>query len=446
MVTVSENPKPAWIKNYPIDRNYYTGVASAPLHPFNTNHIAQARDAALAEIAASITVQIVSESQSTIREDNLFFSQSFEERITSFAKQQLEGYELVDTWEGDNQYWVYYRLSKEEYQRQLQNKIQKAQDISSDLVKKANIQVQESNLNLAIGYYLQAFSALGEFAGYGIESEIEQQKVILDNYIYQNLQNLFSGLMIVPENKVVEAEFLKGLDKSVRVFIYTSSTRNNDKKAVSSFPVKAYFGSGNGSLVEEYNTGNDGNFFLRVSKITSPASHQTIILKPDLKRFEDLYAAQTPVLELINGFDMPESKITLQIKPVVVCLDFSGEGRNIRGSYSNKVAGAAEGTLRSSLSDKGFRFTDNKNACQYIIKMDAKTRNGTIMQDIHTAFCDASLYVLDNNQEELAGFSVSNIAGADLSFDRAQRKSIGNATENLLKKIEKQWFEDNPIK
>ncbi|MFW6351240.1 MAG: LPP20 family lipoprotein [Bacteroidota bacterium] len=446
IVAVPENSKPGWVKNYPIDPGYYTGVASAPLHPFNTNHIAQARDAALSEIAASITVQIVSESESTIREDNLFFSQSFEERITSFAKQQLEGYELVDTWEGDNQYWVYYRLSKAEYQRQLQNKMQRAEDISSDLVEKANLQIKENNLNLAISYYLQAFSALSEFAGYGIESEIEQQKVILDNYIYQNVQNLFSGLMIVPEKNIVEAEFLKGLGGPVRVFVYSSDTNSNNRKPVSSFPVKAGFASGNGSLVEEYNTGNDGAFFLRVSKVTNPSIHQTIVLKPDLKRFEDLYAAQTPVLELINGFDMPESKITLQIKPVVVCLDFSGEGRNIRGSYSNKVAGAAEGTLRSSLSDKGFRFTDNRNACQYIIKMDAKTRNGTIMQDIHTAFCDASLYVLDNNHEELAGFSVSNIAGADLSFDRAQRKSIGNATENLLKKLEKQWFEDDPIK
>jgi hypothetical protein len=252
--------------------------------------------------------------------------------------------------------------------------------------------------------------------------------------------------MIVPEKPVVEAEFLKGLVGPVKVFVYSSNTNDNDREPVSSFPVEAGFVSGNGSLVEEYNTGNDGAFFLRVSKVTSPALHQTILLKPDLERFEDLYASQTPVLELINGFDMPESKIMLHIKPVVVCLDFSGEGKNIRGSYSNKVAGAAEGILRSSLSGKGFRFTDNENACQYVIKMDAKTRNGTIMQDIHTAFCDASLYFLDHDHEELAGFSVSNIAGADLSFDRAKQKSIRNATENLLKKIEQQWFENDPMK
>lgn len=445
-VKIPENPKPEWVKNYPIDPGYYTGIASAPLHPFNTDHIAQARDAALSEMAASITVQIVSESESTIRENNLFFSQSFEERITSFTEQQLEGYELVDTWEGENQYWVYYRLSKAEYQRQLKEKMQRAENLSSDLVEKAHQQVGENNLNLAVSYYLQAFAALGEFAGYGIESEVQQKRVYLDNHIYQSLQDVLNGLVIEPEKTTVEAEFLKSIQDPVRVFVYASLHDGNNRNPVISFPVKAEFEDGSGMITKEYNTGGDGSFFIRVSKITSPAIHQTIVVKPDLERFKDIYATQPPVLELINGFDLPETDITLQVMPVTVCLDFSGDGKTLRGSFSNKVAAAAEGALRSSLSARGFRFTDNENTCRYMIRMDAKTRNGTIMQDIHTAFCDASLHFLDRELEELAGFSVSNIAGADLSFDRAKHKAIRNATDNLLKKVEQQWFEDDPMK
>ena len=42
--------------------------------------------------------------------------------IQALTKADLEGYELVDTWDNGNEYWVYYKLSKKIHNANIQLK------------------------------------------------------------------------------------------------------------------------------------------------------------------------------------------------------------------------------------------------------------------------------------------------------------------------------------
>ena len=426
---------PQWVQRYPIDPQYFIGIASAPITPGSAEHISKARDAALAEIAASITVQIVSESESHIREENQFFSHTFEERISSFAKQDLEGYELVDSWEGDHHYWVYYRLCRDLYRRQKEEKINIATRIATDLIHDADKERQKGNQRHALFYYFQAYNNIGDFIGYGLESTINEQEVFLENHIWGEIQNITGNLKIefIPSKTV--GMFLGGLLKPVEIKVRSDYLTGDSFKAVPGMPLAVYFLRGSGELSESIITGDDGTTNLSLTKINSPLSSQVIKVKPDPESIAGNMAKEEAVAEMISNISLPEARLEIDLRPVTVCLDYTE-----RGEYNEIIKNSSRGTITSSLSRKGFEFTDDIHSCNYFLKLDANLRRGTVIQNIHTAFCDATVYFIDEENVELMSFSVRNISGADLSFIKAKQKAIENSVDKLVKQIKDELF------
>jgi len=131
--------KPDWVNKRPIDNNSYIGIGVAEKDIETSEYIQKAKDRALREIASEITVTISSATLNQILEKAGVVKEEFESQIKSSTQAQLEGYELVDTWEDKNQYWVYYKLLKEKYARLRKEKIDKAIALSLDFYKKRNI-------------------------------------------------------------------------------------------------------------------------------------------------------------------------------------------------------------------------------------------------------------------------------------------------------------------
>ncbi len=434
-VVVEEERPPQWVQQYPIDQQYFIGIASAPITPGSAQHFSQARDAALAEIASSITVQIVSESESRIREDNYLFSHTFEERISSFAKQDLEGYELVDSWEGDHHYWVYYRLSKDLYRRQIEERIRIASNLSADLINKSESEIETNKHAQAIRYNLQAYSNISDFIGYGIEANINDENVFLENHIWGMTQDMMRSLRIefIPSNAT--GRFLQGLNDKVKIKVLSQYSRSSANRPVPEMPLLLSFERGQGQLVEKVVTGPDGTANLSLSRISSPFRSQIIVAMPDIDAIAGGLGEEPAVADLIDNINLPEARLDIELESVVFCIDYVD-----RGKYNELIKDASNGRIRSSLSEKGFEFTTQTGKCNYILKFDANLRRGTVIQNIHTAFSDATVLFISDKGVELLSFSVSNVSGADLSFEKAKQKAVQNAVDNLMKRIDNELF------
>ena len=106
---------------------------------------------------------------------------------------ELEGFELVDTWEDTNDYWVYYRLSKNHYQNIKQQKLEKVMSLALDMFNNARINEQQGRLSNALTFYLQALKQLKDYVSEPLQIELNGVKVFLMNEIYASIQYILSN-------------------------------------------------------------------------------------------------------------------------------------------------------------------------------------------------------------------------------------------------------------
>ena len=75
----------------------------------------EAKKNALYDLASEIKVDISSNSVLYTVQNNNNFNENFNSLIKLSNSDNIEGYTLVDSYENEKQYWVYYQLDKQEY-------------------------------------------------------------------------------------------------------------------------------------------------------------------------------------------------------------------------------------------------------------------------------------------------------------------------------------------
>ena len=131
---------PYWVKNYPVLDGYYVGIGIADKSSHPENFIQIAQQNALQNLSSQIKVNIASESVFLQLEREYGFEEDFKSNIKIQANEYLEGYELEGTFTQKNEYWVFYKLNKEN------NEIQNARKFEA-------IELAKSHLSKAIDSY-----------------------------------------------------------------------------------------------------------------------------------------------------------------------------------------------------------------------------------------------------------------------------------------------------
>ena len=138
---------PHWVSSIPTHPEYYIGVFS--VNKIGTDYRQKAQKGALENLSSEISVVISGESVLKTLETNSSFDQEYKQEVVVKSKEDIEGYELVDAWENDEEYWVYYRLSKAKYAQIKKERINKALNIGKDFFAKAKTNHDNNNYHEA---------------------------------------------------------------------------------------------------------------------------------------------------------------------------------------------------------------------------------------------------------------------------------------------------------
>lgn len=109
---------PQWVDNYPIVDTAYVGIGFGLKS--NPDYIKDAKKEALSDLISSISLTVSSESEYSKYENN-FYEDSYQQTIKRHASSKLKGHKLIDTYENDDYYWVYYAITKQAYKDYLQS-------------------------------------------------------------------------------------------------------------------------------------------------------------------------------------------------------------------------------------------------------------------------------------------------------------------------------------
>ena len=423
--------KPDWVTKHPTSKLYYIGIAVIKKSPDNKDYIQKAKDAALNNLASQIAVNISSEIFQAIIEGSGMVEDVLKKHIQTSTKAELEGFELVDTWEDKSDYWVYYQLSRELYADKQQKKLNKATDLALDLFSKGKSNEQDYKVEKALLFYLQALSPIEKYLSEPLKVNYNESDIYLANEIYSSIQNLLTRTGLRPTQYKMKAKIGQPLEMPID-FQAVYITLSGDEFFISDLPLVFSFTKGSGDFVKKVRTDKQGIAKCQVSKIKSNESVQIIKAELDMESLINLDEASLIIQGIVKSFPLPAAQVLLDVSSITAYITTS----EIHFGGELDVL-AIEPALKKTLSQFGFSFTSDNRSADYIINIEAQSRKGSeIVGDMYSSYVDLTITVYDKLQgNELYKRSLHDVKGIDLSFDKSGRKAFTNAGQQVREEI-----------
>ena len=171
---VSTTPQklvPGWVSKRPTSILKYIGIGMAEKSN-SSNYQNEAKKNALFDLSSEIKVNISSNSILHTVQNNSQFSENYNSMIQLSSSDNIEGFRLVDSYENDSQFWMYYELDKEEYENQKAQKKQSLIDKAVNLINLSADDENQKNFTNSIKKKLQAFTLLLPYFNEDIKSTI----------------------------------------------------------------------------------------------------------------------------------------------------------------------------------------------------------------------------------------------------------------------------------
>lgn len=189
-------PEAEWIRNRPTSREYYIGLGQANKTGSPNDYMQQAKQNALADLASEISINVSANSALSAFETRNIYIEDFSQTVRAETQKELEGYELVDTWEGPTQYWAYYRLSKAHYQQQQQLKRSTATQKSANLLDKATQSLARNDAHMGIVLLIRAMEPILPYLNESLDAQLGGRNIALGSELIEQLMTATSKLRI----------------------------------------------------------------------------------------------------------------------------------------------------------------------------------------------------------------------------------------------------------
>ncbi|NQV19080.1 MAG: LPP20 family lipoprotein [Armatimonadetes bacterium] len=417
--SLSSAEKPLWIENYPYNSDYYIGIGYSTKS--NEDYENEARNNAINEIASQIEINISSETIHKLIEKNGRIDELLKKQIQTSTKQSLEQVEIVDKHENNNEYWVYCRLSKEEYKRQKQIKLDKAINNSLDLFARARESEKENSISKALSQYIESLKPIEKYLNEPLEVNFSNQNILLFNEIYTSIQDILNNISLNPKKAQYSAKMGNPLKESIIIDANYNITK------ISNLPINFSFIKGSGELGLNSKTDNSGKIVCRIDKITSPDKIQIVKAEIDIMNLYPQYNQSPVIVAVVESFKIPITKVIINVEGITVFI------QDTEKNFGKEVdSPAIEPIIKEKLSDYGFSFVKSIIEADIMIALEADTRKGNKYEGMCPAFADVSISVINmRSGEEIFKDKIFNVKGFHSNYTNAGLKALQKSAKRI---------------
>lgn len=437
IVNATESNPPDWVLNRPTSTLDYIGIGIANKSK-NNDYIQIAKNNALKDLISEISIKIEGNSLLSQSEIDEKIKEKYESSVKTTFSQELEDYEVVDSYENNNQFWIYYKLSKAKYRFNKEEKLKKAKNISFDYFKKAKAFEKNRDVNNAIIFYIKSFSSIEKHLKENLEILYKDQKIYLANEIYKSILDLFSKINLKSDNKHYITKVFSNINKPIQ--IHCQFISENIKTKIENLPL--IFNYSNDKYFK-VNSDNNGNGICHKLNHIYKGKNQTISVLLDIKEY---FKKESVLFEMLNSKNItPSFLANVDVIPLNIYLSsktYLNDKFLDTGNSSSKY-------LVNYLSKKYFLFTQNENEAELKINIKTKINKGNIikgdmfnMQEMFLKL-DFSLIEIKTNKT-IVSKNISNIkslTNTNESFEstliKLNKIAIKKIKKQLLPKLEK---------
>lgn len=420
--------KPEWVEKRPIIPGVYVGIGMTGTNRPASEYTETAKNIALNDIASQITVSISSDVLRKVFETQEKLGEEFQSQIRATARAELEGVQLVDTYEGDDEYWVYLRLSKAEYEARRAGKMSNAVAVAMDLYSSGRKNEQQGNIARALELYTQALGPIEKYIAEPLEVSYEGQRKLLVNEILSSLQTLLNRITIGTTEAKRNAKVGRPLKPDLHILATLDGTKNIP---VALLPISLKFTRGSGDLVNQVQTDQNGAAHGEVHKITSSERIQMVEARLSLHDLTNRDSVSSVIQTIMNSFSVPSLRFVLSVSGVDVLVeaDESMFGRKLQ---QNRI----EPILKTRLGEKGFAFIKDASKASLLITIKADARKGAETHGLAFAYVSATVSVSDlETGQEVFKSSLSDVKEGSDTFEKAAYKAFDTAATRIADEL-----------
>jgi len=415
--TVELEFQPSWMKVKPYETGYYSGVGSAKKVGTVNEYTDAAKKDALANLAEEISVQISSTSVLHTIESESGNSQTFDQKIQISAYDYLEGFELMDSYENENSYWVYYRISKIEYRRTKEQKKQEAIELAKTKFIAGKKADESHHAREAITFYLQGMQALNDYLGEETLTVFQGNNIDLGNELYASLNQVLSDLKIIALIDKVKVKRGKIVPQPILFqTLYKSEPENS---------LLVDFSYSGGYLIKDRDYSDDNGFVkLQPEVINSKKDQENISASIDLDEIAQKAIDNLFIRGLLRNQSIEPAVTTINVLSPNIFLSlaehycYNNPCERIRNIF-NEIA-----------LEEGFNLSA-ENEPEFIISVSFTFKKGESAGGYYSNYLNGEIDLLDEQHNRLWSKSLKNIKGVGHSPESARDKAFEEFVHNL---------------
>jgi hypothetical protein len=428
---VNSSRKPGWVAQRPTNTDYYIGIGHSSKISNSGDFQQVAKKNAVNDMMGEIKVTVSSNSVLFQNQNNQNFSQQFFSDTRIVASETMEGYHVMDSWEDKTDYWIYYRLSKADFEAYKRKKMYEALEKSIDLLNRADKLDLRNEFVQKFQLKIKAAISLQNYLNESIETDYQGKRVFLLNEILSQLQNQLYLVQIRANEQEISVIMGKPLDYPIQAIaqLKTSDT---------SFSVVPYFPL----IIEGRNiqlkgnvsaeTQADGSAQFGISGIQCTEPIQVINIKTNLKKLMMGDSVNLSMEKLLLNLDGPIANIRVKLAPIKIYMQ-SKELNLDKTMYYTIL----EPALKKKFMEKGCTFVKSPANADYIIELEANTKDlGVMWGNMLRSTIDLNVVVKDaKTQTEIMHDAINGVQGYQTSKEKAGIEAYNAMSIEMMKKI-----------
>lgn len=354
---------PNWVSSRPNSGFKFTGVGYAD--KTKTNYQLEAKKNALYDLASEIKVDISSQSVLYTVQNNNNFNENFNSLIRLSNSDNIEGYTLVDSYENDKQYWVYYQLDKAEYAARKAEKKQQAINKAAQLINASFYDEKNKDFSGSLKKRIQAFGSLTQYLS---------EEINFDAANTNGVKNIFDLTALIQQQlqsiKVVQTPtvpVLKPYQASYQPVTYQLELKT--KTPLQNFPLTVTSDDDKIEINERSVTSDKGEFPIRVTMVEPVNQQVSFSLHPDIAGLMGTDSVGRAGITLLRQFiETPSLKVFATVKNIALHVS------SIENNFGKPTGlHSIESFIKQKFSGQEIRLVDNPQEADYIIESVAET-------------------------------------------------------------------------
>ena len=389
-----------------------------------------AKQSALADLASDISINISSNSVLSAFETQQRFFEDYSSTIKADAQKELEGYEIVETWEDLTNYWVYYRLSKDLYKKQVDEKKQKATAKSLDFYDKALKSIEQGDVRVGLVLLVKALEPIKPFFAETIMAKYNGSDIFLGNEIIQLISSTLNSLSITgsSDTKVKLGQPLTQKDLQFVV----NYKANKLQKGI---PIKANYSEkpiAQNRAVTDIN--GAAGFSIDAVRSSKPSEKFSVSMDFDVI----LYEATTDfaIRKILSKFNVPYTELVVNIsKP---SFHIASIEKNIGVALTQNIISEA---IKRKLVEAAMPIVLSSNEADFVINIDASTVQVSETGGYKQAALSTIISVTSSNGVEVYRKSLDRILGSHFDIEMAGKNAFVEASRKVENSVMREIIE-----